>query len=237
MNTNYKYFVNQEQKNATEVFNVTGNYSNADADYIELLDGEAQPLTSGQTQPYILSVANASPTLTISNVLIMGANQNLPLASTNYGNPTLIELTSTYAITISMGISGITYGEFLFQTLTQPFTCCQLYFFCQRPAQLFVPLTLQHKDSDGRLCQDPIVPLLDPYQKLNRVVIKDECFTVDGNTMITLSSINANTTVNVYVFASKKIDMRNNLLGAPTQINYKKTELVQPKKLNFKYAV
>lgn len=220
--SNYRYFVEAAKTADKDFLNIQGF---ADADGYgdsELLNADASPAAANAnaptSAPYIISVTN-NTTANVSNVVVLGAGQNLPASVTNYGNPT--------SITISMGVSGITYGEFLFQTLNQPFTVGLTYLQSSNASQILTPYTLQHKQATGRLCQDPIIPLFDPYQNLSSMTIQKRLFTVDGNTMLTFSTIYASATLNIYLFPSNQINIRRGLLNAPVEESYASPKIVQ----------
>lgn len=212
MASNYKYFIKDKVSKI--------NFGDGSIDN-EMLLSDATPYGNETSNPYIISVTNVQPLDNVYNVLVLGANQNLPLASTNYGNPQPdISGFYPYAISISMGVGSVTYGDFLFQTANQPFTIGMFYLYSTNSQQVLTPLVVQHKEATGRLCQDPIIPLLDPYQKQDGVVDLKKDITVDGNAMITIGTMYANSTLNIYMFPKKQVDFRRSLVGNNIEKNY-----------------
>lgn len=198
MKSHYKYFVDDDPINLDD-------FIDEDLDYDEeMVNADETPPTKNViAQPFIIKIRNttASP---ISNVVVLGANVNLNYGgsvpgSTNYGNPS--------GITISMGISGITYAELLFQTVTQPFTVGYTYIHTN-VSQVFETFSLQHKDANGNLVQKNLIPILDPYQKITRTVPIEDIYTIDGNAMFTFSQVRNGVTIRLYLYPTEKINIR-----------------------------
>jgi len=229
--TNYRYFAEASENSNEEFLNIQGfaddQYAGFDS---ELLSADASPAqtnaNAATSAPFIVSIANSS-TSNVSNVLALGANQNL-VGVTNFGNPS--------SISITMGSGSVTYAEFLFQTQQQPFTVGLTYLQSTNTSQILTAFTLQHKEATGRLCQDPIIPVFDPYQNLQTMTITKRLFTVDGNTMLTFNTIYASATLNVYLYPSNKINIRNGLLGASVESAYANPKIVQGQTLNVSSA-
>ena len=98
-----KYF-----SDARNTANASFDSFNGGSEFLNANGGSSAGLGGATSQPYILSVAN-STTDAVSDVVVFNAYKALAASATNFDNPA--------AITISMGISGLTYGEMLYQRL------------------------------------------------------------------------------------------------------------------------
>ena len=118
-----KYF-----SDANEVNNFNGSeFLNADG-------GSSAGMGGSTSQPYILSIAN-STTDDVATVVVGGAYTNLQ--ATNQGN--------VAAITITMGIAGLTYLEFLYQSMNKPFVTGLTYLSSANASQVLETLKISQK--------------------------------------------------------------------------------------------
>ncbi len=219
-NSNYRYFVEAKEKGVDKFLNLDGfadEFENFDD---ELLNADAgTPAQKAVTsQPYIINIENLT-TADVSNVKVMGANQNLPLSASNFGNPDSIEIT--------MGMSNISYGEFLFQTTTYVFTAAMTYLQSSSQSQLLQTFILQHKESNGNLAQKVITPTFDPYQQLSTVIPVKTIYSVDGNTMFIWNKMLASQSLLIQIYPSNVIKIRRGLANMPVEQAYSNPGIVK----------
>ena len=221
--SNYRYFVEAKENVKDEKFlNLNGFVDDFEGFDDEMLNADATPAEKAVTsQPYIINIENTS-TADISNVKVLGANQNL-VGVSNYGNNASIDIT--------MGIANSTYAEFLFQTQSQPFTVGLTYLQSANASQVLETFTLQHKDSNGNLTQKTIVPILDPYQQISTSVPVKQIYSVDGNTMYTFNQILASATLKLYVYPTGKINIRRGLANMPVESAYGNPGIIKDQKV------
>jgi hypothetical protein len=131
-------------------------------DYFEGDDDDAFDMATGgggmsapTSQPYIVVVKN---TITLATnetpATILGAYNTLSSSSPNWQNAA--------NISINMGISGITYSEFLYQSMNKPFVVGLTYYQSATTNQVLETLTLISRDVNGNESQKTLVPTIDP---------------------------------------------------------------------------
>lgn len=198
MNRNY---FNEASMSANE------RYLSANGDEFEGFDDElsadggemAQVPTS---QPYIITVQNTS-TVDVTNVTVLGANFNA--AATNQGNSS--------AIVISLGVSNMTYTNFLYQTISQPFKVGLTYIFSTDATQLLETFTVRHDDAQGNFAGKLMTPQYDIYQQIQTAVVLRQAYTADGNTQIIISRLYAGKTVKINLYPADVFNSRRTLLN------------------------
>ena len=156
------------------------------------------------SQPYIVVVKNTNTT-TSTPATILGAYTTLQTTGPNYQN--------SASISISMGISGITYPEFLYQSMNKPFVTGLTYYQSSSQAQVLETLSLIQKDVNGNESQMTLVPTVDPYQNQNTIVAIRFTYQIDGFTAVVISSVLAGTTVKVYFYPAETSSIANPLTG------------------------
>ena len=179
-------------------FSFADDYGFAD-DYSNADGGMGAAPTS---QPYIISVANAS-TAAVSNVTLLGAYSVLGVS--NYGNST--------NITITMGISGISYQEFLYQSMNKPFSVGLTYMQSTTTNQVLETLSVTQKDVNGNVSSKVLVPTIDPYQQQTNIVAFKFEYRIDGFTSIVVSRILGSATLKIYFYPSETVSTSRALAG------------------------
>lgn len=198
--------------------NFDDEYENYSTDEYDNADGGDSAPTS---QPYIVSITNTNTTTNSSTVTILGAYSNLYGASTapNYGN--------TAAISIVMGISGITYTEFLYQSMNKPFQVGLTYLQSSNTSQVLETITIINKDTNGNESQKVLIPTIDPYQNQSTVVALKFAYKVDGFTSLVISKILAGVTAKVYLYPSETASPSRALAGRKPVANYGNPNIVK----------
>ena len=181
-------------------------WSSADA-------GRQAPRTS---QPYIIQMVNAC-TSAISNVDI--GDSYLQRAASNFGQSS--------NITFSMGISGLSYIEFLAQTESQPFRVGKTVIISATAAQFNQSITITHRDANGKRLDEVIIPFIDPYQNQTDRILSDLEYVFDGFTRLRFNQISASATVNVWIFPSSKFVGTQIVAGRGYKKNYSDPGLIK----------
>ena len=83
------------------------------------------------------------------------------------------------AMFINMGISGITYSEFLYQSMNKPFVVGLTYYQSATTNQVLETLTLISRDVNGNESQKTLVPTIDPYQQQSTVIAIKYSYKID----------------------------------------------------------
>lgn len=226
--SNYRYFVEAKENVKDEKYlNLNGFADDFEGFDDEMLNADATPAEKAATsQPYIINIENTS-TADVSSVKVLGANQNL-VGVDNYGNAATIDIT--------MGMSDVTYADFLFQTQTQPFTVGLTYLSSSNTSQILETFILQHKDANGNLTRKTIVPIYDPYQQVTTVIPVKQIYSVDGNTMFTFNQILASATLKLYIFPTGKINIRRGLANMPVEQAFGNPGIIKDQKVTLSAA-
>lgn len=230
-----KYF-NQAQDEANDTFfNYDGedDYGFVGEDNFSDLDGDddmdafdmatgGRSASAQTSQPYIVNVKN-SHTATAFPVTLLGAYSTLAYTLPNYQN--------NGAISISMGISGITYGEFLYQSMNKPFVVGLTYLQSSTANQVLETLTLIQKDVNGNESQKTLVPTIDPYQQQNSIIAVKFTYKIDGFTSMVISSVLASTTAKIYFYPAETSSIARTLSGQRAVSGYANPNIVKSDKL------
>ena len=222
-----KYFSEAQDEANENFFNADGfadDYDFADEDYsfdggyddgFDMAVGQGSAPTS---QPYIISVKNTNTT-TAFPVTILGANVTLASTSPNFQN--------SAAISITMGISGVTYDQFLRQSQSKPFAVGQTYYQSSTANQVLETLSLIASDSSGNTSQKTLVPTIDPYQQQSTIIVIKYNFIIDGNTSIVIASVLASATVKIYLYPAETVSTARTLTGRRAVRNYGNPNIVR----------
>ena len=222
-----KYFSEAQDEANENFFNADGfadDYDFADEDYsfdggyddgFDMATGQGSAPTS---QPYIISVKNTNTT-TAFPVTILGANVTLASTSPNFQN--------SAAISITMGISGVTYDQFLRQSQSKPFAVGQTYYQSSTANQVLETLSLIASDSSGNTSQKTLVPTIDPYQQQSTIIVIKYNFIIDGNTSIVIASVLASAVVKIYLYPAETVSTARTLTGRRAVRNYGNPNIVR----------
>ena len=209
-----KYF-SDARETANEDFNSMNG-----SDYLNANGGSSAGLGGATSQPYILNIANgAAPVIT--GVLVGGAYTNLQ--ATNFGN--------NAAITITMGIASLTYGEFLYQTMNKPFVVGATYLSSSNSTQVLETLTISQKDINGNTSSKVIVPTIDPYQQQTDKVVIAFNWKFDGFTTVTIASLLANATLKMYLYPAENVSTGRALTGGSVVRGFSNPDIVKKDKV------
>lgn len=222
-----KYFEDAQDDANENFFNADGwesEYDDFDGDYnfegdsdeeFDMAVGRASAPTS---QPYIVSIQN---TLTATDLpcTILTAYETLNYSAPNWQNAA--------GISITMNISGVTYNQFLYQSMNKPFVVGQTYYQSSNANQVLEPITIIQKDVNGNESQKTIVPTIDPYQQQNTMVVIRFQYRIDGFTAIVLSSVLAATTVKVYLYPAETVSTSRTLVGRKAVRGYGDPRIVK----------
>lgn len=196
------------------------NYAGSEWNYFDdpynYASGGAGVPDAASSIPFVINVQNTS-TNDVSSVSILGSNGNL-FNATNFGN--------NAAIVITMNNGTVTYTEFLESIKSQPFNVGLMYLQSSNSSQPFQSLTIQYKEPNGRLIQQPVMPALDPMQNQNGVTIVRYNFPVNAFTSIS-TTILASATLTVRLYASEQLDIARTLSGQSVAKGYVRPNLSQ----------
>lgn len=197
MNNLRKYF--SEKRNAVNEEFAQSNWDYADERFGNANDkfGYANSNSGAPvSQPYIINISNTT-TVDVANVDLLEAYTNISTANQGI---------STY-LSVSMGIAGVTYLQFLYQTMNKPFNVAMMYVQSTTNAQATETVTVTMKDATGNQITKPMVAIVEPYQFQQAMVVHRVPFRVDGYTQLRLAKVYASLTVKLYLYPDKIIDV------------------------------
>lgn len=211
---NAKQFANEKYMNAIGFDSFAGGDQFFDADGGDV--GAAAPQAGGvpsmgtmrTSQPYIITISNASATST-SNFDILGAYQYLGTGTFSSGSYT------SGTITVSSAISNVTYQEFLYQSMNSPFSVGLTYVesIGGSSTQVSQTLTLNTRDANGNQALKTLVPTIDPYQQQSGIVALNQLYDIDGFTKITIATILPSVVFRIHFYPRANLNVARGLRG------------------------
>lgn len=227
-------YIRQYMENARNFANES--YLNADGfidDDVQFAGGEdffnadgmqmaPQAASAPTSQPYIITISNASAT-SVSNFDVLGAYQYLNAVNVTTGNVTIS------GVTISSGISNVTYGQFLYQTMNSPFSVGLTYIqsLSGSQGQITQPLTLNTQDANGNQALKAIIITIDPYQQQTGVVAVKQLYRIDGYTKITISTVLASVVFQLQFYPADNINLARGLAGRPASRQFANPQVIK----------
>ena len=197
------------------------NFDGDDDDAFDMATGGSD-IKSPTSQPYIVSIRNTN-TSTAFPCTILGAYSTLAFTSPNYQN--------SAAISITMGIAGITYGEFLYPSMNKPFVVGLTYLQSSTANQVLETITLIQKDVNGNESQKTLVPTIDPYQQQSTIIAVKFTYKIDGFTSVVVSQILASTTAKLYFYPAETSSISRTLTGQRAVSGYGNPNIVKSDKV------
>jgi len=222
-----KYFAQAEEE-ANESYLNYGGYPNVDADYddyVEAAGGSYMNQTGAgmggapTSQPYIITISNTTTNSVASNV-IGKAFANITAAGNGINA----------GVTYTMGISGTTYVEFLYQQLNKPFIVGLTYVDASSQAQALKTLQLKVRDTNGNVQERTIVPTVDPYQQQTDILAIRQSWRWDGFTSIAVD-LNASASATFYFYPSENVNLTRGLAGQSVARGYGNPNVVRQDKV------
>lgn len=170
-----------------------------------------------KSMPYIVQISSASGAA-VSNFDVLGAYEylNNPIYTFDATGSLVVG-----SITISSGIPGVNYQQFLWQTQSSPYTVGLTYLKCTTPAaQVDEVFTIQTKDANGTQLNIPIVPNIDPYQQQNNVNVVEQEYRIDGYTKLIFNQILPMAVFTIKFFPSDNVNTARALSGSSAGRTY-----------------
>jgi hypothetical protein len=221
-----KYFEDVNEFANENFFSFDGDFEFADEDFGFDYESDGYSADGGSanaaptSQPYIINVQNTTAA-NISNVTILGAYTFIGTSSPAYGNAS--------GISITMGITNVTYTEFLYQSMNSPFSVGMTYIqsLGGSSAQITQPITLNTQDANGNQALKSLIITIDPYQQQTSVVAVKQLYRIDGYTKLTISTLLPNAVVQFQFYPADNINLARGLSGRPATRNFGKPAIVK----------
>lgn len=174
-----------------------------------------------KSQAYVINIVNASATQ-ISNFDIFGAYEYLNSGIGVWSGGSL----TISGVTISSGISNVTYQFLLNQSTFSPFSAgrTQISVNSGSSSQLIQPITVNTKDANGNAAQLAILPVVSPFQQQTNTVVVDSMFRIDGGTKLTMTIL-ASVSFQLYIYPQDNINIARGLSGQSVAATYANPQL------------
>ena len=208
--SNVRKYLANAQRNAMESFSNADGFIDQDLSFTgdDFFNAEGMGGGSVQTsQPYIVNVTSTSGSA-VQNFEVLGSYQYINNAGFTAGGDLVIG-----SITISSGISDVTYREMLYQFMNNPYSVGLTYLQSATANQVLETLSVNTKDANGNLAQKTLVPTIDPYQQQTTIIAMKYAYRIDGFTKIIIRQVLANATVKLYFYPADNINLARALGG------------------------
>lgn len=168
-----------------------------------MMGGNSAPTS----QPYIVDITSTSGSA-VTNFELLGSFQFINNAGFQPNGDLVIG-----SVTISSGISDITYREMLYQFMNQPFSVGLTYIQSATANQVLETISVNTRDSNGNLAQKTLVPTIDPYQQQTNIIAMKYAYRIDGFTKLVIRQVLANATIKLYFYPADNINLSRALGG------------------------
>jgi hypothetical protein len=209
--SNVKRYLQNAQRSAMESFNNADGFIDDDlsftGDDFFNAGGSVVPASVQTSQPYIVDITSTSGSA-VSNFEILGSYQYLNNAGFTAGGDLVLG-----SITISSGISDITYREMLYQFMNNPYSVGLTYIQSVTANQVLETLSVNTRDANGNLAQKTLVPTIDPYQQQTTIIAMKYAYRIDGFTKIIIRQVLANASIKLYFYPADNINLARALAG------------------------
>jgi hypothetical protein len=208
--SNVRKYLANAQRNAMESFSNADGFIDNDLSFTgdDFFNAEGMGGGNVQTsQPYIVNVTNASGTA-VPNFEILGSYQYINNTGFNANGDLVIG-----SITISSGISDVTYREMLYQFMNNPYSVGLTYLQSATANQVLETLSINTKDANGNLAQKTLVPTIDPYQQQTTIIAMKYAYRIDGFTKVIIRQVLGGATVKLYFYPADNINLARALGG------------------------
>jgi len=208
--SNVRKYLANAQRNAMESFSNADGFIDQDLSFTgeDFFNAEGMGGGNVQTsQPYIVNVTSTSGSA-VQNFEILGSYQYINNAGFTSGGDLVIG-----SITISSGISDVTYQEMLYQFMNNPYSVGLTYIQSATTNQVLETLSVNTRDANGNLAQKTLVPTIDPYQQQTTIIAMKYAYRIDGFTKIIIRQVLANASVKLYFYPADNINLARALGG------------------------
>ena len=208
--SNVRKYLANAQKNAMESFSNADGFIDSDLSFTgeDFFNAEGMGGGNVQTsQPYIVTVTSTSGSA-VANFEILGSYQYINNAGFTAGGDLVIG-----SITISSGISDVTYREMLYQFMNNPYSVGLTYLQSATANQVLETLSINTRDANGNQAQKTLVPTIDPYQQQTTIIAMKYAYRIDGFTKVIIRQVLANATVKLYFYPADNINLARALGG------------------------
>ena len=217
--SNVRRYLANAQKMANESFSNADGFIDDDLSFTgeDFFSANGSNVGGGSaptSQPYIVNVTSTSGSA-VANFEVLGSYEYLNNAGFTAGGDLVVG-----SITISSGISGITYREMLYQFMNNPYSVGLTYVQSATANQILETISVNTRDANGNEAQKTLVPTIDPYQQQSTVLAMKYAYRIDGFTKLIIRQVLANATVKLYFYPSDNINLARGLAGQNVSRQY-----------------
>lgn len=184
-------------------------------------DAAPAEMPARKSQAYVINIVNASAAQ-VSNFDIFGAYEYLNSGVGAWSGGSL----TISGVTISSGISNVSYQFLLNQSTFSPFSIgrTQLTVGSGSTTQLIQPITVNTKDANGNAAQLALLPVVSPFQNQTNTLVMDNMFRIDGGTKLTMTIL-ASVSFSLYLYPQDNINIARGLSGQSVAATYANPQL------------
>lgn len=209
--SNVRKYLASAQNRAMESFANADGFIDDDLsftgdDFFRNADG-GMGASAPTSQPYIVDVTSTSGSA-VSNFEVLGSYQYINNSGFDANGNLVIG-----SVTVSSGISDITYREMLYQFMNQPYSVGLTYIQSATANQVLETISVNTKDANGNLAQKTLVPTIDPYQQQTNIIAMKYAYRIDGFTKLIIRQVLANATIKLYFYPADNINLARALGG------------------------
>jgi len=210
--SNVRKYLASAQRNAMESFANADGFIDNDLsftgdDFFRNANGDMGGGSAPTSQPYIVDITSTSGSA-VANFEVLGSYQYINNAGFTAGGNLVIG-----SITISSGISDITYREMLYQFMNQPYSVGLTYIQSTINSQILETISVNTRDANGNLAQKTLVPTIDPYQQQTNILAMKYAYRIDGFTKLIIRQVLANASLKLYFYPADNINLARALGG------------------------
>jgi len=208
--SNVRKYLASAQRNAMESFANADGFIDEDLSFTgdDFFNAGGNMGGGVQTsQPYIVNITSTSGSA-VANFEVLGSYQYINNAGFTAGGDLVIG-----SITISSGISDVTYQEMLYQFMNNPYSVGLTYIQSGTTNQVLETLSVNTRDANGNLAQKTLVPTIDPYQQQTSIIAMKYAYRIDGFTKIIIRQVLAGASVKLYFYPADNINLARALGG------------------------
>lgn len=210
--SNVRKYLASAQNRAMESFSNADGFIDNDLsftgdDFFNADGGNMGGSSAATSQPYILNITNASGTA-VPNFEVLGSYQYINNAGFSAGGDLTLG-----NVTISSGISGISYRDMLYQFMNNPYSVGLTYIQSTLDLQVLETISVNTKDANGNTAQKTLVPTIDPYQQQTNIIAMKYAYRIDGFTKLIIRQVLASSTVKLYFYPADNINLARALGG------------------------
>ena len=230
--SNVRKYLASAQRNAMESYANADGFIDDDLSFTGedfFMNANGRGVGNAPTsQPYIVDITSTSGSA-VQNFEVLGSYQYINDAGFQSNGDLVIG-----SVTISSGITDITYREMLYQFMNQPYSVGLTYIQSATANQVLETISVNTRDANGNTAQKTLVPTIDPYQQQTNIIAMKFAYRIDGFTKLIVRQILANATLKLYFYPADNINLSRALGGSPVTRQFGNPNVVNGQTIKLK---